>query len=1471
MSLGARRVALQLDYYMSSQFAGIALGAKSGLYKKAGLDIQFLPTCPPGDEAKIVSLAFQRDPTTCTYVGCMEQNTLLPEMALGRKVTPLAAMFGRSPLCLTGMPGAELRRRASQDKLRVAAHVDTVDLLKRILPQAVVLPCSRKDKLTMLKSGEVDAVQAYDVMETLKLARDLKSGCPEVLPLEGSAFPEVSLGYAQVLFAPTPALDDPEQQQVLRAFFRATFDGWAQAVRDPSGAAQAVLEVQGQSEHWISSPEFVEDSVKRCCEYVKLTMKCGQLGVIDRDRWEHACHWLQKDSPSTQGIEGTRGIAGIGDALNNTLWGPGKGQEDAHPVAQSIREETAELVKQAVNKHGRSPKLVVVTVGDSALGHKHPDGLRRLQLFAHESSSWFSKAKTGASLGIEVEEVSLPGDCDTQSLLSTLRKHRDADGLQLMWPLPQSIDAKAAYEAIPWAQDVDGSHFLGRALTPGGSALDSYAPTTCQGVMRVLDHYKIDLMGARAVIIGCSWLVGQPLAHLLGSKGMTVTLVNSSCRDLGTPCLQADLIVSAAGRPRLLKSEWVKPGAVVINVGTSFLEDSMIPDIPPLEHLKHAKLVVRTVGPTSIAALLRNVAQNALCRDVQAIGATSSTPSLPADQALGRLGSGWSLVKAAGTDNPCLQRTFHFPTYPSAVDFVAAVCKEAEQLNHHPNLQLTHLCQNGATVTADLSTFATGELSEYDCKLAAQLDSIYFTRHESKAKSNGEVEGRTLETRMEEFRYELPDLSIAKFPAVRGRSRLLVVHPAKDEDGPTLLDKHVSDLPGLLPPGSHLVCNESQVFAARLFATASSSLGAKPPVEVMFLSPEKEGLMSESVSDPAAALLSPADGQLWRCMIRSKSLGNVGQILEVVQHDDRPHEPRRAQLVVERIFSNWYEEGEPDGVEAAVRLQCPADSNSGKYPSWGTARDFFDSYGEVPLPPYLGREAQGSDTSDYQTVFASASSCGSVAAPTAGLHFTPALLTHIQATGIKVSRVSLHVGSGTFRPVTSASVADHSMHSEVLAASVEVLEDIAQSMESGRPMVLVGTTSVRALESLYWLGVMDISENKSLELGQWEAYRLQTEMFAGTHVPPQEALRRLIARARRCGDTVVRGSTKLCIVPGYKFRMVDVLVTNFHQPDSTLMPLVAAFAGKSNIQSAYKHALSRQYRFLSYGDATLLFNQTTMHEAPWIKLSEESSSQTTNAQEPHESSLQPRRGDKVLLHSCCAPCSGAMIEEMRLSHGLDVTIFFYNPNIHPRKEYEVRKTENMRYAEQLGIPFVDCDYDVDEWYRRAKGMEFCPERGRRCSMCFDMRFERTALHAFEHGFQWFTTTNATSRWKDADQVNDSGTRAASKYPGVKYWVYDWQTQAMTDRKYAINADFRFYKQEYCGCSYSLRDSNAYRKSNGMPPVMIGGDTTYSDPIADAAEESPEVVKAFFEEVAKDEDLSPVYSGRRKNAPGDENW
>jgi len=178
------------------------------------------------------------------------------------------------------------------------------------------------------------------------------------------------------------------------------------------------------------------------------------------------------------------------------------------------------------------------------------------------------------------------------------------------------------------------------------------------------------------------------------------------------------------------------------------------------------------------------------------------------------------------------------------------------------------------------------------------------------------------------------------------------------------------------------------------------------------------------------------------------------------------------------------------------------------------------------------------------------------------------------------------------------------------------------------------------------------------------------------------------------------------------------------------------------------------------------------------------------------------------------------MERMKKS-GINLTIFFYNPNIHPKKEYEIRKNENKRFAEKLEIPFIDADYDVQNWFSRAKGLELAPERGERCTKCFDMRFERTALYAYEHGFKLFTSSLGISRWKDMDQINGSGLRAAKHYEGINYWTYNWRKAGGAERMYQIAKKEEFYKQEYCGCIFSLRDSNEWRVKNGREEIKIG--------------------------------------------------
>jgi len=198
----------------------------------------------------------------------------------------------------------------------------------------------------------------------------------------------------------------------------------------------------------------------------------------------------------------------------------------------------------------------------------------------------------------------------------------------------------------------------------------------------------------------------------------------------------------------------------------------------------------------------------------------------------------------------------------------------------------------------------------------------------------------------------------------------------------------------------------------------------------------------------------------------------------------------------------------------------------------------------------------------------------------------------------------------------------------------------------------------------------------------------------------------------------------------------------------------------------------------------------------------------------------PEGHDQVLLHSCCAPCEGEVIETM-LESGITPTVFFYNPNIHPKKEYEIRKSEDKKFCEKVGVRHIDVDYDVRNWFDRVKGLEWEPERGARCTACFDMRFERTALYAHENGFSVYTSSLGISRWKNMAQINACGMRAAQRYQDLFYWTYNWRKSGGSQRMIEISKKEKFYQQEYCGCVFSLRDTNKWRTTQGRKKVEIG--------------------------------------------------
>ena len=198
----------------------------------------------------------------------------------------------------------------------------------------------------------------------------------------------------------------------------------------------------------------------------------------------------------------------------------------------------------------------------------------------------------------------------------------------------------------------------------------------------------------------------------------------------------------------------------------------------------------------------------------------------------------------------------------------------------------------------------------------------------------------------------------------------------------------------------------------------------------------------------------------------------------------------------------------------------------------------------------------------------------------------------------------------------------------------------------------------------------------------------------------------------------------------------------------------------------------------------------------------------------------PSGHKKLLLHSCCAPCSGDIMLRLKES-GVDYTIYFYNPNIHPKQEYILRKEENLEFARKYNIPFIDDDYDTRNWFDRVKGQEWEPERGKRCSSCFDMRFYKTAEYASNNDFSLISSTLGISRWKDMHQINQSGLKAVSHFSDIDYWTFNWRKNKGSENMIKISKKEKFYMQEYCGCVYSLRDTNIWRHKNNRPDIKIG--------------------------------------------------
>jgi len=403
--------------------------------------------------------------------------------------------------------------------------------------------------------------------------------------------------------------------------------------------------------------------------------------------------------------------------------------------------------------------------------------------------------------------------------------------------------------------------------------------------------------------------------------------------------------------------------------------------------------------------------------------------------------------------------------------------------------------------------------------------------------------------RIQDFHYDLPAERIAPEPLPdRAASKLLVSRQG------VLADKTFRDLPDELPADSLLIFNDTRVVRARLL-TQRPTGGV---VELFCLEP----VAPHRAIEPA---LQQTGACTWRCLVGNGRRWKSGPV------------------TLDFSFA-----GQPATL-TAVRQAHEASGESLIDFSWAPASlpfaEVLRAAGHLPLPPYLHRPDTAADAVRYQTVYAAHE--GAVAAPTAGLHFTPEVLAELAARGIASGYVTLHVGAGTFQPVKAETMADHPMHAEPIIVQASLLRQLLGHRP--RPVIAVGTTSLRTLESLYWLGAALVRQpavpGTELRVGQWQPY--SPLALGEAEITPEAALQALLTHLEATGSEAIEASTQLLIAPGYRFRLVQGLVTNFHQPESTLLLLVSALIGPG-WRSVYTHALAHGYRFLSYGDSSLL-------------------------------------------------------------------------------------------------------------------------------------------------------------------------------------------------------------------------------------------------------------------------------------------
>lgn len=399
---------------------------------------------------------------------------------------------------------------------------------------------------------------------------------------------------------------------------------------------------------------------------------------------------------------------------------------------------------------------------------------------------------------------------------------------------------------------------------------------------------------------------------------------------------------------------------------------------------------------------------------------------------------------------------------------------------------------------------------------------------------------------IDDYNYHLPDERIAKYPlAERDSSKLLVYQNGN------ISQSKFSNISEILPENCLLVCNNTRVIHARL--VFHKSTGAR--IEVFCLEPTEP-------SDYVLSL-SSTTGCEWKCMVGNLKKWKEGILTQKIDMDGKT------------IYFS------------AEKISTSENTHQIRF-SWDDATisfsEILEKIGELPIPPYLNRETEESDEQSYQTVYSKIE--GSVAAPTAGLHFTDAVFDSLKKKNIEIEELTLHVGAGTFQPVKSEDVSEHVMHTETIAVSLKTIKHIQEKLGN---IVAVGTTSVRTLESLYYIGNAPLSQGRGVggevRISQWQPYQ-----FNENNISAHQALQNIIDYLEKNNLDTLHAETQILIKPGFQFRIINGMITNFHQPKSTLLLLVSAFIGE-DWKKIYDFALENDFRFLSYGDSSVLMKE----------------------------------------------------------------------------------------------------------------------------------------------------------------------------------------------------------------------------------------------------------------------------------------